>query len=100
MKDKKTKKYKDILGSVVLNKINGTMSVHFHPKKNITIKKGQKLFLQGESFMKGLNAESFFEKEFYRVPIIEAFALKRGVSIRDGKKLFSQGKSFRSGYKK
>ena len=53
MKDKKTKKYKDIMGSVVLNKINGTMSVHFHPKKNITIKKGQKLFLQGKSFRNG-----------------------------------------------
>ena len=100
MKDKKTKKYKDIMGSVVLNKINGTMSVHFHPKKNITIKKGQKLFLQGESFMKGLHAESFFENEFYRVPIIEAFALKRGFPIRGCKKLFLQGKSFRNGYKK
>ena len=100
MKDKITKNYEDMMGSVVLNKINGTMSVHFYPKKTITIKKGQKLFLGGESFIKSLNADTFFEKALYRVPIIEAFALKKGRLIQDGRKLFSQGKSFRGGVKK
>ena len=48
MKVKKKKKYKGTMGSVVLNKMMGNMSVHFYPEKPITIKKGEKLFLQGE----------------------------------------------------
>ena len=75
MKAKKKKKYKGTMGSVVLNKMMGNMSVHFYPEKTITIKKGEKLILQGESFMTGLNPNTFFNKVLYKVPIIEAYNL-------------------------
>jgi len=76
MKVKKKKKdYSEIMGSVILNKINGLMGVHFYPKKTMTIKKGEKLYLRGESFSQALNPEYFFKKAIYRVPINAAFNL-------------------------
>ena len=75
MKVKKKKNYKGAMGSVVLNKMMGNMSVHFYPEKTMTIKKGEKLFLEGQSFTTGLNPNTFFNKVLYRVPIIEAYNL-------------------------
>jgi len=75
-KKKKTKKdWGDQMGSVVLNKVNGLMSVHFYPQENMKIKKGEKLFLQGESFVRALSPDKFFEQPIYRVPIMEAYNL-------------------------
>ena len=74
MKAKKKKKYKGTMGSVVLNKMMGNMSVHFYPEKTITIKKG-------ESFSQALNPEYFFKKAIYRVPINAAFNLGKRKQI-------------------
>ena len=81
MKVKKKKNYKDTMGSVVLNKMMGNMSVHFYPEKTITIKKGEKLYLKGESFSQALNPEYFFKKAIYRVPINAAFNLGKRKKI-------------------
>ena len=62
MKVKKKKNYKGAMGSVVLNKMMGNMSVHIYPEKTMTIKKGEKLFLEGQSFTTGLNHNTFFNK--------------------------------------
>jgi hypothetical protein len=76
IKKKKIKKdWDDIMGSVVLNKINGLMSVHFYPQENMKIKKGEKLFLKGSSYVRALSPEGFFSKPIYRVPITEAYNL-------------------------
>ena len=42
-KEKIKKDWGDQMGSVVLNKVNGLMSVHFYPQENMRIKKGEKL---------------------------------------------------------
>jgi hypothetical protein len=80
-KARKTKKKKikkdwgSIMGSVVLNKVNGLMSVHFYPQENMKIKKGEKLYLQGESYVRALSPERFFDNSIYRVAITEAYNL-------------------------
>tara|TARA_R100001039_G_C1741651_1_gene48838 strand:- start:95 stop:388 length:294 start_codon:yes stop_codon:yes gene_type:complete len=76
IKKKRNKKdWGEIMGSVVLNKVNGLMSVHFYPQENMRIKKGEKLFLQGESFVRALSPDRFFDSSIYRVPIMEAYNL-------------------------
>jgi hypothetical protein len=72
---KKKNKWRDIMGSVVLNKVNGLMSVHFYPDKTMRIKKGEKLYLKGESYVRALSPDRFFESSIYRVPITEAYNL-------------------------
>ena len=80
-KARKTKKKRikknwgDQMGSVVLNKVNGLMSVHFYPQENMRIKKGEKLYLKGESYVRALSPDRFFESSIYRVPITEAYNL-------------------------
>ena len=76
IRKKKIKKdWSEIMGSVVLNKINGLMSVHFYPQENMKIKKGEKLFLKGSSYVRALSPEGFFSRPIYRVPITEAYNL-------------------------
>ena len=72
---KKKNKWRDIMGAVVLNKVNGLMSVHFYPDKTMRIKKGEKLYLKGESYVRALSPDRFFESSIYRVPITEAYNL-------------------------
>ena len=75
-KKKKTKKdWGDQMGSVVLNKINGLMSVHFYPLENMRIKKGEKLYLQGKSYVRALSPDNFFKNPVYRAPIMGAYNL-------------------------
>ena len=74
-KSKNKNKWKDIMGAVVLNKVNGLMSVHFYPTKTMRIKKGEKLYLKGESYVRALSPDRFFESSIYRVPITEAYNL-------------------------
>ena len=84
IRKKKIKKdWSEIMGSVVLNKVNGLMSVHFYPKENMKIKKGEKLFLQGESFTRALSPDRFFNNSIYRVPITEAYNLGKFKSHRE-----------------
>jgi len=76
IKKKKIKKdWDDIMGSVVLNKINGLMSVHFYPQENMKIKKGEKLFLEGKSYVRALSPDNFFNNPVYRAPIMGAYNL-------------------------
>ena len=75
-KKKRNKKdWGDQMGSVVLNKINGLMSVHFYPQESMRIKKGEKLFLQGKSYVRALSPDNFFENPVYKAPIMEAYNL-------------------------
>ena len=74
-KSKNKNKWKDIMGAVVLNKVNGLMSVHFYPTKTMRIKKGEKLYLKGESYVRALSPDRFFDSSIYRVPIMEAYNL-------------------------
>ena len=76
IKKKKIKKdWGDQMGSVVLNKVNGLMSVHFYPQKNMKIKKGEKLFLEGKSYVRALSPDNFFKNPVYRAPIMGAYNL-------------------------
>jgi len=59
-KEKIKKDWGDQMGSVVLNKVNGLMSVHFYPQENMKIKKGEKLFLEGKSYVRALSPNNFF----------------------------------------
>ena len=72
---KEKRKYKDIMGAVVLNKMNGLMSVHFYPKKSLKIKKNEKLLLECSSFGRTLNPDTFYNTTFYKAPITEAYSL-------------------------
>tara|TARA_R110002051_G_scaffold307484_1_gene378540 strand:- start:557 stop:844 length:288 start_codon:yes stop_codon:yes gene_type:complete len=72
---KEKRKYKDIMGTVILNKMNGLMSVHFYPKKSLKIKKNEKLLLECSSFGRTLNPDTFYNTTFYKVPITEAYSL-------------------------
>ena len=76
IRKKKIKKdWSEIMGSVVLNKVNGLMSVHFYPKENMKIKKGEKLFLEGKSYVRALSPDNFFNNPVYRAPIMGAYNL-------------------------
>ena len=72
---KEKRKYKDIMGAVILNKMNGLVSVHFYPKKALKIKKNEKLLLEGSSFGNVLNPDTFYKTTYYKAPITEAYNL-------------------------